>query len=829
VNAPMRHLTVPRLLLGFSVLLLGACSGGAPTTANPNIQATAQAATYNGPAPQSADVQAFEANLWVNVSPTTRCGNCHKANGQSPMFARSDDINQAYSAALTVVNLSQPETSTMVQKVAGGHNCWLSSPQACADILTTWIANWAGGGSGSTAGNQIPLTAPPDQAVGSTKVFPADSTLFSQTVYPVVQQYCSRCHSDTAATPQSPFFASSNLATAYAAAQPEISLNNPIASVFYTRLAQDSHNCWGNPVNCTTSAATMLAAIQAFAGGIQVTPVDPSLIVSEAVTLLQGTVASGANRYDAHDIAKWEFKEGTGTTAYDTSGVDPGMDMTLSGDAGWVGGWGISFTTNGRAQASTATSTKLYSKLGASGQYSIEVWVNAANVTQTKADIISYSGGDTLRNFTLAQNAFQYNMFARSSASDLNGSPSLLTNANNMLAQAALQHLVMTYDPTHGRKLYVNGTFTGDMDSTTGGQVNNWDNSFAFLVGNETSGDHPWQGSLRFAAVHDSALTQQQIQQNFAAGVGASYFLLFNVSQLTNTPQSYIMFTASQYDSYSYLFARPTFISLDPNWKPTSPIQIAGIRIGVNGAEIPVDQAYIPLNVTVNANDYNPTTGQLLSPIGTVIPLENGPNDDQFFLTFAQIGTLSHTYTTPSPTAAAPVDLPAASTVGARIFDEVNATMAKLSTVPATNNSVSAVYQSVQTGLPTVTDIQSFSSGGNIASTQLAMQYCQSLVNDPTMGGQFFPGMNFNAAPGSAFASNSAMDLIVQPLYTNLVGQNIATQPTNAAVSTELYNLITTLTNSPLPTPGTTPAQRTQQIAMAACTAVLASATTALK
>lgn len=828
MNALMKHLTVPRLLLGVSTVLLGACSGGAPTTANPNVQASAQATLYSGPAPQSADVQAFEANLWVNISPVTRCGNCHKANGQSPMFARADDINQAYSAALTVVNLSQPETSTMVQKVAGGHNCWLSSPQACADILTTWIANWAGGNAGSGGGNQIPLTAPPDQTVGSTKVFPADTALFSTTVYPVVQQYCSRCHSDTASTPQSPFFASNNLTTAYAAAQPEISLNNPIGSVFYTRLAQDSHNCWGNPVSCTNSAATMLAAIQAFAGGIQVTPVDPSLIVSKAVGLLQGTVASGAGRFDAHDIAKWEFKEGTGTTAYDTSGVDPGMDLTLSGDAGWVGGWGISFTTNGRAQASTATSTKLYNKLSASGQYSVEVWANAANVTQTKADIISYSGGDTVRNFTVAQNAFQYNLFARGSASDLNGSPSLLTNANNMLAQAALQHIVMTYDPTNGRKLYVNGTFTGDMDSKVAGQVNNWDNSFAFLVGNETSGDHPWQGQVRFAAIHDAALTQQQIQQNFSAGVGASYFLLFNVSALTNTPQSYIMFTASQYDSYSYLFARPTFISLDPTWKPTSPIQIAGMRIGENGTELPVDQAYIPLNVTVNATDYNSTTGQLLSPIGTVIPLQNGPADDQFFLTFAQIGTMSHTYTTPAPSAPTPVDLPAASLVGTRIFDEVNATMSKLSTVPANNNSVAALYVQVQTGLPTVTDAQSFNSGAIIAGTQLAMQYCLTLVNDPTLGGQFFPGMSFSQTPGSAFANNPAMDRIVQPLYTNLVGQNIATQPTNGAVSSELYSLITTLMNSPTPA-NTTPAQRTQQISMAACTAVLASATTALK
>jgi hypothetical protein len=826
VKAPTTPVTVPFLLAAMTALLLGACSGGAPTTQSPNLQATSQIDTYSGPPPGSADVQAFETNLWVNISPSSRCGNCHKAGGQSPMFARSDDINLAYSAALTVVNLSQPDTSLMVQKVGGGHNCWLSSTQACADILTTWISNWASGGTGTATGTQIPLTAPPEQTVGATKVFPADPTLFSTTVYPVVQQWCSRCHSDTAATPQSPYFASSNLALAYSYAQPEISLNSPSSSTFYIRLAQQSHNCWGNPVNCPASAAVMLAAIQAFANGIAVTPVDPTLIVSKALSLTQGTVASGADRYDTHDIAKWEFKEGTGSTAYDTSGVDPGMDLTLSGDAAWVGGWGISFTTNGRAQASTATSSKLLTKLSASGQYSIELWVNAANVTQTKAYMASYSGGDTLRNFTLAQDAFQYEAFARSSVTSLNGQPSLLTNPNNQLAQAALQHVVMTYTPAAGRQLYVNGVFTGDVDSSTGGAINNWDSSFAFLLGNETSGDHPWQGSIRFAAVHDAALTQQQIQQNYAAGVGASYYLLFDVSSLVNIPQSYIMFTASQYDTYSYLFYRPTFINLNAAFKPTSPIQISGIRIGINGAEVPVDQAYIPLSVNIDSADYSPTTGQLLSPLGTVIPVQNGAASDQFFLTFAQIGTNTRAYTTPTPVAPAPVDLPASSDIGVRVFNEVNSTMAKLSTVPATNPSVNTTYLSVQTGLPTVYNIQSVSSGAQIASAQLAMQYCQALVNDPVLGPAFFPGMTFASPPSAAFNTTAGMDLVVQPLINNLMGGNLATQPPSTAVSTELYNLITDLSTCG---GGACPTGRTATISMAACTAILSSATTSIK
>ena len=40
--------------------------------------------------------------------------------------------------ALGVVNLAQPDQSPMVLKVAGGHNCWLSSAQSCARVPFTF-------------------------------------------------------------------------------------------------------------------------------------------------------------------------------------------------------------------------------------------------------------------------------------------------------------------------------------------------------------------------------------------------------------------------------------------------------------------------------------------------------------------------------------------------------------------------------------------------------------------------------------------------------------------------------------------------------------------
>ena len=71
--------------------------------------------------------------------------------------------------------------------------------------------------------------------------------------------------------------------------------------------------------------------------------------------------------------------------------------------------------------------------------------------------------------------------------------------------------------------------------------------------------------------------------------------MLFNVSHLVSVPQAYVMLEASQLDSYGLQFAKPTFISLDPN-ATVANLPIAGIRIGVNGLEAHAGQAYVPLN-----------------------------------------------------------------------------------------------------------------------------------------------------------------------------------------------------------------------------------------
>src|SRR5882672_7958215 len=152
----------------------------------------------------------------------------------------------------------------------------------------------------------------------------------------------------------------------------------------------------------------------------------------------------------------------------------------------------------------------------------------------------------------------------RGSKSDLNGMMQLKTPDAAMLLQASLQHVVLTYDPVNGRQIYVNGVNANVMDPQKGGTIANWDNTFALVLGNEVSGDRSWQGLIKFVAIHDRALTATQITQNYNAGVGQRFYMLFNVAAVTGVSKGYVMMTVSQYDNASYLFTKPTFISLDP-------------------------------------------------------------------------------------------------------------------------------------------------------------------------------------------------------------------------------------------------------------------------
>ncbi len=797
--------------------VLAACNGGgADVQQLPNTNAGNGGNTnYSGPPPATEDIQRFKLNLWDNLSPDNRCGSCHNQTVQDPPFVRDDDINLAYQAVGPLVKLSSPSESRLVQKVAGGHNCWLTSDQACADIIQGYITDWAGGALGG-AGSTISLIAPPDKDPGASKNFPADSALFATTVYPLLKTNCAGCHTSNSSTKQSPFFASSDVDEAYLAAQTKINLESTADSRFVVKLPSQNHNCWGD---CQANADEIKVAIDAFAAGIPLTQLDPSLLASKALRLTDGILANTGGRHEDNVIAKWEFKTGKGTTAFDTSGVEPAMDLTLNGEVSWVGGWGIQII-NGKAQASTTTSRKLFDLITATGEYSIEAWIAPANVTQEgPAGIISYSGGTTTRNFTLGQTLYNYDFLNRSSTTNQNGEPMLATADADERLQAALQHVVITYSPTDGRKIYVNGVFTGDMDPVAGGNLSEWNDTFAFVLGNEVSSDRLWQGTIRMVAVHNRVLPVEQIVDNFKVGVGEKFLMLFGVSHLLNVPQSYVVYTVSQYDNFSYLFNQPFFISLDANASPNS-VDLEKIRIGINGREAIVGQAYKNIKTVLDSSIYDALKGQNISQLGTLIALEKGPQSDEFFLTFEKIGGNVNTVVEPPPPPPAPAqDLPARSSIGLRNFEEINATLSSITEVPMNNPNVLGTFNVVKQALPSNVDINTFASAQQMAVTQMAIEYCNALVEDTNLRATYFPGFTFTDPVTTAF-NTSGRNLIIDKLLTKVLNTNVATQPVSTSAKAELNSLIDRLTvcgNSCAP-------DRTKTVVKATCAAAVGNA-----
>ncbi len=355
------------------------------------------------------------------------------------------------------------------------------------------------------------------------------------------------------------------------------------------------------------------------------------------------------------------------------------------------------------------------------------------------------------------------------------------------------------------------------------------------MLGNETTGQRQWQGTIKFVAIHSRALTQAQIQQNFAAGVGEKYYLLFDVSALSGMPQSYVLFQVAQYDSYSYLFNQPKFVSLDPTATVPANIKISGMRLGVNGTLDTAAQSYATLNATVGSTSYTAANGQLLSTLGTIVPLTLGPDNDLFFLAFDQFGSSVHAFIEPVIVPGAPVPTTVASPdIGIATFERFNNTLSRVTGVPITNSTVQLQYNSEQQSLPSQPQIASFLPSHQTAFAGLASTYCAQMLGSQTLRDAFFgPGLDasMSMSASSFFGSSGSANraIVINALVNSAVYGNpgvVKVSPQAAsAVSAEVDALLTRM-----PSLGATPTTITvSQATQAACAAVLGSAAVSLQ
>jgi len=902
-GATMRKL-IPMLVLA-GAFVVSACGGGASNTENtannPNNNNNGGgngggAATYTGPAPANADIQAFRIQFWDNIRGDNRCGTCHDVGGQGNSdFADENDVNDAYAIANTLVNTADIPNSAFVTKFTStpsGHFCWESTQSACAAQLELWIGNWLNDRSG-TGGRGIQLNPPADEDPSPVVVFdPNVNTAYytgnsGLTIHELVTTNCAGCHVPNptqSAQPISPQFAVADPQTSYdtASSVPLLNLNTAALSRFYTRIA-GGHQCWVSPNDtvpgdCSGASADMLTAINFYIAAVNAANGPPdtaeldSMVKSRAVTLFEdGITAAGGNRFEASQIALYEFKLNGGDTVIDRSGVSPAANLTLFGNPGtdyeWLGSYGIRFiTSSAKAQATPNDSDKLHQMITSTGEYTIEAWVLPGDVAQMDANIVTYGRSATERNFLLGQTMYNYEAFNRNISPDTNadGTPLLTTDPDDEDAQAALQHVVVTYDPTNGRRIYVNGTFRDDVDPIEAEGLSNWATGSALALGNEVDFSRPWSGTIRMLSIHNRALTDPQIRQNFDVGVGQKFYLMFEVGQhlgpecrgpdadgIENdpvrnpdyAPLCYVYLEAAQFDNKSFLFAYPRFINLDPNADMTGTV-IQNMRIGINGREASTGQGFASMDVTIDGT-YDSATGQLLSNIGTIFALENGPSGtpvDKLFLTFERLSSATPTkdYTENFSTTPDAMNPTAKSAVMIRSFEEINATMAKMTGVDRTTDVIGqddtidntgaandGTYVKVKQGLPGSSDIQTYVPSQQMAVTQLAIEYCSALVDDngtTIPRATYFPSVTFSGSSPQYSFTGAERDNVINPLLERVFNVDgateLSTMPAAATVRTHLYTLMDDLNNT---CSGNCSVNRSLEIMKATCAAAIAS------
>jgi hypothetical protein len=722
--------------------------------------------------------------------------------------------------------------------------------------MTGYITAWAS--ASSSEATQVSIQ-PPVQLFepGASLNHPPEPTLFETHIHgPILSQYCSRCHAeDGEERQQQPYFASSDINTAYDAARSKIDLNNAANSRFVYRLRTESHNnCWdpndaGGAPDCEANANEMEAAINAYIVALGAPDtVDPNLLISRAMFFPGGDSdpndaqpATTQGRYETNVIAKYEFQQldpADDTRVVDLALQSPQLDLTLIGDAVFVPNVGVRFFgPNGKAQGSTTNSRKLYDLITLTNEYSIEAWVVPANVTQDDTRrIVSYSGGLTERNFTLGQTLYNYDVLNRSTAasSSSNGDVIFSTPDADEVLQASLQHVVASFDPINGRRIYVDGELVTDgvSDDQIGSNLSEWNNSYVLVVGNETqSQDTDWRGTIRMLAIHNRVMSEEQILANFDVGVGQKYYIPFSISHLlSGVDEAYIVFEVERFDEYSYLFNNPFFTILTPNAVLPSDIRIQNMRIGLNGRETVTGQAYAKIDITLTDALYQDAPNNWLyladtaegMPVrGTIIPAEKfAPEADEFFLSFDAIAGQNSTIDRDN-SASGLVGLQTLSyeqsDIGLKHFYEINEMYSSITGVAKSQSTVASAFSQLKTQLPSTEDALSFGTSNQMGIAQFAAAYCEAVVSNSTLRSAMWPTVNFNSR------IDAQRDEILQPLLRKLTahqigGSTLDTQPTLADVESAVDILLGSLQSAQSGT-----SANTQATAIAVCTAVLSS------
>jgi hypothetical protein len=227
------------------------------------------------------------------------------------------------------------------------------------------------------------------------------------------------------------------------------------------------------------------------------------------------------NRVTDGLLALYEYGDGSGATIAETSGATPALDLTLqnTNNAVWLPGGGLLLSKT--VLDSGIAASNLVASCVTSDQFSVEFWLAPNSLLQgdpisgSRSVIFTLSDSASARNLTIEQQGQLYITRVRTTSTGISGSAGV-----QGFVSLGLTHLVISYDADGVMHLYLNGVSAATQ--AVGGALSNWDATYPLFLANEATGGSDWSGLLALTAVYNRALSQDEVDQNFAAGTEAA-------------------------------------------------------------------------------------------------------------------------------------------------------------------------------------------------------------------------------------------------------------------------------------------------------------------
>lgn len=161
--------------------------------------------------------------------------------------------------------------------------------------------------------------------------------------------------------------------------------------------------------------------------------------------------------------------------------------------------------------ASPELPKELIKAIQSSGQFTIETWISPSKLNQSgPARIVTLSKDTGQRNFTLGQDGDRLDFRLRTTNTDGNGLPSLATSS---VMKTEKMHVVVTFNRDGILRIFVDAKQVAEKKYD--GELSSWDSGFQLAIGNELTGDRPWEGQLHRLAVYSKALDADQVDHNY--------------------------------------------------------------------------------------------------------------------------------------------------------------------------------------------------------------------------------------------------------------------------------------------------------------------------